>query len=737
VVNPSSRAEAVAAEQAHLDIVVRRVEQLRAQAQERLSEVRGERLGSTFAAQFERDVLTHHQAGRVARYTVGDREALLFGRLDLDDASSLPIGRLSVMDEDGPILVDWRAPASAPFYRATAARPEGVARRRTILVEGPRVLDVMDELVDSDAASRLGLEATTGQGALLAALERAHGHEMRDIVATIQADQDRIIRAPATGTLIVTGGPGTGKTVVALHRVAFLLYSDRERFENRGVLVVGPSRTFTDYTRRVLPSLGEDRVVQRPLEALGPAGIEAVGWDAPEVAAFKGASGMADACRRMLISALPPLPPTTRFTVAGTTAEVSGRRLAQLRHRLLSRIDPTRPSGRYHARRVAAGAAMLSELRSAWEQGRAEHATSSDPGPAGFDELALESPAVRMLERCFWPTLDPEDVLRDYVRGTRLLNDVVEVAAPDVLAQVHDAWRVATGWTVEDVALLDELDALLGPLDGGPELRSPDDDPRPPDVTDRWYADFAHVVVDEAQDLSPMQWRAVVRRGPFASWTIVGDLAQRARDAAPRTWEEVAGLVGRRVVNIETLTTNYRTPAELSGLARDALSLAGHDPDGFPRTVRVTGRAPVLVVDEEPFGDALVRTVRSLVSAEGTLGIIASVGDVAQVEHALAAAFTPAELVDVRVHDPRRAKGLEFDDLVVVAPEGVLANSPLGAHDLYVALTRATRSLHIITAEPTLPVLASLDRERDEEQGRDQSRQARMSNTMTPRAPSS
>lgn len=705
----SSRALAVAAEQAHLDVVTARVEALRAQAQGRLSEVRGERLGSTFAAQFERDVLTHHQASRVARYTVGDREALLFGRLDLDDATSLPIGRLSVIGDDGPILVDWRAPAAAAFYRATAAQPEGVARRRTILVEGPRVLDVMDELIDSEAAGRLGLEATTGQGALLAALERTHSHEMRDIVATIQGDQDRIIRAPATGTLIVTGGPGTGKTVVALHRVAFLLYSDRERFENRGVLVVGPSRTFTDYTRRVLPSLGEDRVVQRPLEALGPTGLDVSGWDAPEVAAFKGDAAMVDVCRRMLVAALPPLPPTTRFTVSGTTAEVSGRRLAKLRDRLLARLDPSRPAGRYHARRAAAQDAMRAELRSAWERRRGEQATAtSEPGQIGFDELVAESPAVRMLERCFWPELDPQEVLREYVRGARDLSDVVDEDARPAVAAVHEAWGSASAWTVEDVALLDELDALLGPAEPTRLTRGEDEGPRPPDVTDRWYADFAHVVVDEAQDLSAMQWRAVVRRGPFASWTVVGDLAQRARDAYPHSWEDVASLIGRRVVTIETLSTNYRTPAELAPLARRALQLAGHDPSAFPATVRVTGRAPVLIVDTSPIGDVLLRTVESLIEAEGTLGVIAAVGDVDRVERALAEHFSPERLVDVRLHDPRRAKGLEFDDLVVVAPERIVDASPLGSHDLYVALTRATRSLHVITAEPSLPVLDAL-----------------------------
>jgi hypothetical protein len=699
----------VAAEQAHLDVVTRRVEALRTQAQERLSEVRGERLGSTFAAQFERDVLTHHQATRVARYTVGDREALLFGRLDLDDATSLPIGRLSVIDEDGPLLVDWRAPAAAAFYRATAAQPEGVARRRTILVEGTRVLDVMDELIDAAAAQRLGLEATTGQGALLAALERTHGHEMRDIVATIQGDQDRIIRAPATGTLIVTGGPGTGKTVVALHRVAFLLYSDRERFENRGVLVVGPSRTFTDYTRRVLPSLGEDRVVQRPLEALGPSGLDVSGWDAPAVAAFKGDAAMVEVCRRMLIAALPPLPPTTRFTVSGTTAEVSGRRLTTLRDRLLTRIDPARPAGRYHARRAAAEDAMRAELRAAWERRRGELATaSSEPGQVGFDELVAESPAVRMLERCFWPVLDPQMILRDYVRGARDLSAVVAAQPEQDLTAVHEAWRGARTWTVEDVALLDELDALLGPADPTREVRGEDEGPRPPDVTDRWYADFAHVVVDEAQDLSAMQWRAVVRRGPFASWTVVGDLAQRARDASPRTWDEVSTLIGRRGVTIETLTTNYRTPAELAPLARRSLQLAGHDPDAFPSTVRVTGRAPVLVIDADPAGEALLATAEPLIEGEGTLGVIAAVADIERVEAALVARFGPDRLADVRVHDPRRAKGLEFDDLIVVAPERIIAASPVGPHDLYVALTRATRSLHLVSAEPDLPVLDAL-----------------------------
>jgi len=703
-----SRRAAIAAEQAHLDRVIARVDGLRAQAEGRLAEVRGERLGSTFSAQFERDVLTHHQAGRVARFTFGDRESLLFGRLDLADGDSLPIGRLSVMDDEGPLLVDWRAPAAAPFYRATAAQPEGVARRRTILAEGPAVLDVADELIDAAAADRLSLEATTGQGALLAALERTHDHAMRDIVATIQQDQDRIIRAPATGTLIVTGGPGTGKTVVALHRVAFLLYADRERFENRGVLVVGPSRTFTEYTRRVLPSLGEDRVVQRSLESLGPVGVDVVGWDVPSIAGLKGRSAMAEACRAMVEAALPPLPPVTRFTVAGTSAEVAGRDLARLRRRLFARVDAARPAGRYHARSGSVQDQLIQALRNAWEEQRGRLATSSGELSAqDFEEIVLEAPEVRMLLRCFWPVLAPEEVLGEYARARRRLADVAGGAlSSEECGLVHSAWLAADGWTFEDAALLDEIEAILGPTRPSPTRNEEDDRPQPPDVTDHWYADFAHIVVDEAQDLSAMQWRAIVRRGPFASWTVVGDLAQRARATEPDSWEQIAAAIGRRTVVIETLSTNYRTPSELAPIARHALGLAGHAPDAFPLTVRSNGRAPVLVVSSDPIAAGIAHALRGMVDTDGTLALIVPGSRVEEIRARLLKDAGTGRASDVRVLDPRRSKGLEFDDVVIVAPEEIVTASPLGAHDLYVALTRATRSLTLVTAQRDLPALA-------------------------------
>ena len=711
---PTPRAAAVAAEQAHLDRVHRRVALLRRQAEVRLAESSGSRLGSTFSAQFERDVVSHHQAARVTRFTIGDREALLFGRLDLGDGDSLPIGRVSVMDADDVLLVDWRAPAAAPFYRATAAQPEGVARRRTILVDGPTVVDVMDELVDTAAADRLGLEATTGQGALLSALERTHGEGMRDIVATIQRDQDRIIRAPATGTLIVTGGPGTGKTVVALHRVAYLLYNDRERYENRGVLVVGPSRTFTDYTRRVLPSLGEDRVVQRPLEALAPPGVDVHGWDAPEVADVKGHPRMVEVCRRLLAAALPPMPDNVRFTVSGTAAEIDRASLDAIRRRLLARVDPARPVTRYHARSAVAVEQLLTALRVSWERRRASQpVASAEPTNEQFRDIALEASEVRMLLHAFWPQLDAVTVLGAYARGERRLEDAVaDLLSPQDAVLVHQAWDAANGWTVEDVALLDELDALLGDVEPAPQ-RGEDDGPSLPDVEGRWYADFAHVVVDEAQDLSPMQWRAVVRRGPYASWTVVGDLAQRARNTPPRSWQEVAEIIGRRQVVIEELATNYRTPTELAPLARRALELAGHDPDAFPETVRSNGRAPVLLIDDDPLGagirDALER-IAAAVQA-GTVGIVVPADCIDEVRGAIEVWVDESgAAADVRVLDARRVKGLEFDDLIVAAPEQILGASALGAHDLYVALTRATRSLHVVTAQPQLDVLSVLER---------------------------
>lgn len=714
---PGAKRAAIDAEQAHLDAVYDRVEALRRRAEQRRVAANREPGSGTFQAVFERDVTAHHHAVRAARLTFGDLESLAFGRLDTADGDLLHVGRVSVIDESGDVmLVDWRAPAAGAFYRATPAHPLGVARRRTLTTRGKQVDDLDDELLDAEAADRLGITAVTGQGALLAALSRVRTGHLRDIVATIQADQDRIIRAPATGTLVVAGGPGTGKTVVALHRVAYLLYEDRERFEGRGVLVVGPSRAFTDHTARVLPALGEDRAVQRPLAGLAPAGADVSGWDTPEVAAVKGDLALVGVCRRAVRAAVPPLPPRTRLTFEGTTAVVDGDRLAEARRRLLQRVRPTE-GGCYHARSVAADEALRAAL---WRSWRSAHRAAGGRPPeerrgTGFDDAIDEAPQVTMLRRCWWPVLHPLEVAGRLASGDI---DLARVAAGDLdgtqVATLREAWAAAVGWTVDDVGLLDEVAALLGPPPTeAPQERGDRDDPgirltsdrlrvdlEVTDVAAAGYRDFAHVVVDEAQDLSPMQWRAVARRGPYASWTVVGDLAQRSRVAEPATWEAVAALIGRREINLTRLSVNYRTPSEIVDVARAVLIAAGHDPAAVPTSVRSGGERPRLLrADDLPRRAA--ETARDLLGRrEGTVAIIGPDERLADVETAVGTLVADdAQRTDrVRVHDPRTVKGLEFDDVIVVAPDEIAAASSVGLHQLYVAVTRATRSLTVIAA---------------------------------------
>jgi DNA helicase IV len=723
---PGAKQRALEHEQAHLDRVHERVEDLRARAAARLAAASADRSGSTFQARFERDVTAHHHAARSARYTFGDVESLAFGRLDLADGDTFHVGRVSVIDADGDaILVDWRAPAAAAFYQATPATPLHVARRRTLVTHGRTVRDLDDELLDAEAAEALGLDAVTGQGALLAALSKERTGQMRDIVATIQGDQDRIIRAPASGTLVVTGGPGTGKTVVALHRVAYLLYRDRERFEGRGVLVIGPSAAFTEYTARVLPALGEDRAVQRPLARLAPRGVEVHGWDDLDVASTKGDLAMVEVLHRLVAASLPPIPPETRVSFQGTTAIVRGSAIARVRDEQLRRVRPDRDGAAYHDRTDAAEQALRAELWRAW---RRTHRQAGGSAPdsrdeTGFDASLDASAASTMLRRCYWPERTPEEVLR--VAATRevdlgeLAGDLLDQVATD---RLHAAWARTGHWTVDDAALLDELAACLGTPpsrrpaparpreDGGMRLSSEDLhlEVERVDVEADDYRDFAHVVVDEAQDLTPMQWRAVARRGPYASWTVVGDLAQRSRVAEPSTWEAVASLLGRRDVAITSLSINYRTPREVAEVARAVLELAGHDPASAPDAIRSTGEQPVLWRTDDA-ADTVERVVDELLrSRDGTVAVLAHDTEVAALAALVLDDLDAVDASRVQVLDPRTAKGLEFDDVVVVGPARIAAASDVGLHQLYVAVTRATRTLHVVAG--TDEVVPAADR---------------------------
>jgi hypothetical protein len=727
---PGAKRAAIADEQRHIEAVHARVEVLRARAEARRVAANREPGSGTFQAVFERDVTAHHHAVRAARLTFGDVESLAFGRLDLADGDTLHVGRVSVIDEDGEaLLVDWRAPAAGAFYRATPARPHGVARRRTLATRGRRVDDLDDEVLDADAADALGITAVTGQGALLAALSRVRTGHLRDIVATIQADQDRIIRAPATGTLVVAGGPGTGKTVVALHRVAYLLYEDRERLEGRGVLIVGPSKAFTEHTSRVLPSLGEDRAVQRSLAGLAPAGADVVGWDTPEVAAIKGDLAMVAVCRRLVRSAPPPLPPETRVSFEGTTARVAGRTLDGVRRRLLDGVRPDRDAASYHARSAAADEALRAALWRAW---RGAHRAAGGRPPderhgTGFDAALDDAASVTMLRRCWWPILDPLVVTERLVRGDVDLDQVAGSDLAEADRQVlRAAWSAAERWRVDDVAIIDEVVALLGAPPTPPREPSDGDDGggirltsdrlqvqlEVTDVAAPGYRDFAHVVVDEAQDLSPMQWRAVARRGPYAAWTVVGDLAQRSRTAEPASWEAIAQLIGRREVNLTRLSVNYRTPSEIVDVARAVLELAGHDPSAVPTSVRSAGERPRLLRGHDLARLAAEQVAAALARREGTVAVIGPDERLAELDTAVTALVphVAQRTERVRVHDPRTSKGLEFDDVIVVAPDEIVASSSVGAHQLYVAVTRATRSLTVIAApDVTVPGAAYLE----------------------------
>ncbi len=707
-----SRDAELTAAQAAVDRVHARIDHLRAVAIARAAEANADESLSTFQETFQRDVVAHHQAERAQRFTFGDAEQVVFGQLDASDGESWRVGRVSVIDEDAEvILVDWRADAAEPFYRATSGDPLGIARRRRYVARGTKVVDLDDELLDVAAADRLGLEAVSGQGALLAALERTRTGHMRDIVATIQGDQDRVIRSQVAGTLVVSGGPGTGKTVVALHRVAYLLYAQRERMAGRGVLVVGPSKEFSAYVERVLPALGEDRAVLRSLDAFVPYGVPVVGWDSPEVAAVSGAAAMADVCRRLVRSTLPAIPPMTRLSCDDVAVSVPARACTRLRKRLLDRLVVGRDGRRYHDRTEAAEDAMRSVLWDAWSAAAHEEwGRRPDRRETSFDD-ALEGGEVELLRRCFWPARSPVKVLGALVDGQLPLSAIADgLLTDEQVALLSESWAGRRAPTGDDVALLDEIDALLGPT---PAERSRAARNRPQGdegieltrdkerisvelaapIGGYRYDGYAHVVVDEAQDLSPMQWRMVARRGAYASWTVVGDLAQRARTAEPRTWEDIAALIGRRQVETHRLTVNYRTPEEVVTVARAVLVAAGEDPDLAPTSVRVAGRRPLLVraEDVEAVGADVAR--KALATTEGTVALIAPDERVDRL-----AATLGEHAPRLSVMDARTSKGLEFDEVVIVAPDEIVAASPVGGHALYVAVTRTTTGLTFVAA---------------------------------------
>lgn len=648
--------------------------------------------GGTAQARHEREILVEAAANRLAHLELGD-QSLCFGRIDVARSEeTFYIGRVSVADEHrDPVIVDWRAPVAEAFYRATGREPMGLARRRHFVSRGRTLLGLEDEFF-GEATAELDTGRRRGEGALIAALEESRTGRLGDIVATIQAEQDAIIRAPLPGVLVVQGGPGTGKTVVALHRAAYLLYAHRFPLEGQGVLVIGPNRLFLSYIEQVLPSLGEAGVQISTLTDLVP-DARANGVDRPDVARVKGDERMCRVLARAVRGRQRRLPRTIVIPLGvervRITREDSAEIVAYARRRAR-----THNAGRKHAE-TAFYELVSSKLRHALEP------------EVVRERLRSVIEAKEVLERV-WPVLTPAQLLNDLMGSPALLRH----AASDILtdteivllerSRADDASSIV--WKVGDVPLLDEANELLGRRGRGKALGGAEA-----------VRTYGHIVVDEAQDLSAMDLRVIQRRSLGGSMTLVGDVAQATAAAALDGWDAiVAKLSDRHPPRRSTLGVGYRLPQPTMDLAARLLTLAapGVEP---PESVRTAGDAPVTSETSlERFADDLVGAVRRETAAVGSGSVAVIVPDewVERVEIALESAgldFGRAHrgTLDrqVTVAPVRVVKGLELDSCIVVDPAAILNAEYRGAQTLYVALTRATKRLTLLSIGPMPEVL--------------------------------
>lgn len=734
-------------EQEFITELYARLEDLRDQAERAVQGALGEN-GTGFQARLERDVLVAEQSGLLSALNAAE-EGLCFGRLEFSDGRDHHIGRIGIRQGDAertPLVLDWRAEAARPFYLATGHVPMGLRRRRHITTKERRVTALHDEILDLADTERTGYEGADADAVLLAALDAARTGRMHDIVRTIQADQDRIIRSPHQGVLVVEGGPGTGKTAVALHRAAYLLYAQRELLARRGVLIVGPNPAFLGYIGEVLPALGETGVLLSSPADLYP-GLRATGTDRPGAAAVKGRAAMADvlarvvADRQTLPEAVPAGSGEDSAVVPEPALEIDHDDYGTL---LLDRTiahaarDRARTTALPHnlARPYFAFAvidALTEQL--ADRLGADPYGGPNLLGPDDVAQLGKEiatSSEVHAAIDALWPHLTPERLVAEF------LEDPTHLPAEEA-ALIR---RTEGEWTPADVPLLDEAAELLGVDDSARQAAAARDrleriayaqgvldlsqgsesyefedmeneylaahdiidaermaerheeaDHRTTAeraAADRTWA-FGHVVVDEAQELSEMAWRLLMRRCPSRSMTLVGDPAQTGDEAGCGSWKQILDpYVGDRWEHVR-LGVNYRTPAEIMELAAGVLR--AHRP-GFepPRSVRSTGVPPWVRAAADLPG-AVAEAVREGAPAEGRLAVIAPRPlhpALAAVLPGVRAGEQPDLTRPVVLLDPRQAKGLEFDTVIVAEP------ADLDPSDLYVALTRATQHLGVV-----------------------------------------
>ncbi|MFD1932417.1 HelD family protein [Nonomuraea mangrovi] len=740
--------EAIRTEQERVTMLYGRLDAARRRAEQALREVFGS--GGAVAnvqGRVEREVAAAEQARRLSRLS-GVERGLCFGRIDDQEGVTTYIGRIGLRDEEHEsVLIDWRAAAARPFYVATPGEPGALVRRRHLHLKERTVVGLDDEVFDLERMSDGDRRTLVGEAALMAALRRGRTGRMGDVVATIQTEQDRVIRSGLQGALVVQGGPGTGKTVAALHRAAYLLYAHRDTLERRGVLVVGPNSMFLRYIEQVLPALGETQVVMATVGELFP-GVRAEAADPPAAAVVKGDVRMAGVVAAAVRDRQRVPDGDLVIEVDGTPLRVAHDRCASIRdraravrlpHNMARKLMVTELL-RELARDLLDGleeSLALENFLPAEDAAALERELPAAQEPYTEQDLAYEAerlwsfPEVRAALEELWPNLTPQRLIGELLSSPQRLASAAPGLDRELLLRPAGA-----PWTVGDVPLLDEAAELLGEDDAaaraaarqaeleraeallyarevlvstGLEERELMDASALADrhggdgdgltTADRAAADrtwaYGHVIVDEAQELSPMAWRMVMRRVPALSLTVVGDVAQTGSAAGARSWGEMLDpyLAGRW--REERLLVNYRTPVEIMEVAADVLHAV--DPAlRPPESVRRGGARPLAVragLDEVA---ALVERERGEIG-EGRVGVVAS-----DAVHAAVAALLPGgDDLDapVVVLTVTRSKGLEFDSVVVVDPAGILAQS---ARDLYVAMTRATRRLTVVY-EDVLP----------------------------------
>lgn len=703
----------LADEQAYIDHAYECLDTSRAAAW-RMRNMTEADLGGTFQARFERNAFDEALLKRLADLDLGDA-SLVFGRIDRSAESpgaveSFHIGRLAVADEDRePVVVDWRAPVAEPFYRATGRSPMGLLRRRHFAVEGRKLLGLEDELFGEGhlgLGHDEGLDGSTGTGAdtgdggglrgystLLAALERGRTGTLGDIVATIQGEQDEIIRSPQHAVLVVQGGPGTGKTVVALHRAAYLLYTHRFPLEDQGVLVIGPNRVFLRYIERVLPSLGEAGVEQVVLADL-VAGVrflrpdEREGTDSPTTARIKGDARMSDVIDQAVNDRERPLRDDLvlpfRTGYVRLRVEESARIVRNARRRFR----------RHNSGRKFVENEVWSALAATFHD--------AEIGPRDVKDTLRGTPEIREALDRMWPLLTPAQLLHDLFGSKGLLKlaarGVLDEGEALALYRSRSESVDDVRWTPADVALLDDARDVLGPKPGSNGKIDDADEIRT----------YGHIVIDEVQDLTPMQLKMATRRSLNGAMTIVGDLAQATGPLAPTDWQDVLDhLPDRKPSRVIGLSVGYRIPGQIMELANRVMAAATPTLRA-PQSVRVGDAAPVVVRAAGPLGAAVADEVRSITASlpNASLGVIAPDSMIDELsEHLTAAGVNHGTATRTGLDDGVTlvpvsvVKGLELDAVVVVEPARIVADHEHGLRSLYVALTRPTQRLSIVHAE--------------------------------------